>query len=177
MDKDFEFQLRIEKNDDKSEQVRAECRELCDLVDEQGYKHELARYFNGEFEDFYVLATHGDDDKIIGAMAMNSSYDTAQGHLKRGNIYINATVVAPEFQGRGVSRAMFNYLEEHLDGFKLMQTSVRAENEASRRSREKQGFAVTREWESGEQKGVFMARPVEPTRATKRWEDAEPEMR
>ena len=189
--KDFEIELSMVRSNHSNETngLRHEAIAICMDIDKpenrgQDLEHELDRYFRGQYEDFYVMARHAETGEVVGAMAMNSSFDTAQGHLKKGHIYINATVVKPEYQGIGVSRLMFEYLMEHLDGFKQVQTSIRAENARSRKSREKMGFTVTREWETDPeydrdgkvvregQKGFYMALNVEPTAATKRWQDA-----
>ena len=90
------------------------------------------------FEDIAELAVtaYKQDGELVGAMSLSPKF------ARDGCLYMHGTVVAPELQGRGISRAMFNYLHQHLREYSHIQCDINPKNTKSMVSRKKMGFEV-----------------------------------
>ena len=121
-------EISILKVEDCAEvrEVFKECLAICEEIGSfQGFFSSVGKASG----DYIVIAKS--DGNIVGAMTVESFERT---------LFIICTIVKPDMQRRGISRAMLRHLEEHGKGHDSVCSSILCSNPASVESRKKMGF-------------------------------------
>ena len=154
------------ENDGKNSELKkllVQCTNVCDEISNENgirLREDFIPTFKRSDVDFYVMATELETGEVVGSMAMNEENSVMS---------IESTIVKPSMQGRGISRQMFRYLEEHLAGFEGVCSHIAKSNKESIHSRIAMGFKNV----DGSASSEFF-KPADKTQTTKRWQDAQP---
>jgi len=173
MEQQFDITLRImarEPGNLELESLLAQCRAICqDMEKDAGGSWVLPEYFSSDDDetDFFVFAQSR--QKVVGAMA-NTVFRYKS--TDRPSLHIQATVVRPELQKRGISAEMFKYLEQHLKGFDRVTSMIDHGNSISQLSRFAMGFETDAYQNSEIIRTLFKV--VDPKKTVKTWHEARP---
>jgi len=169
----FDIQLRIIKVDQKNSELAdllRECRDISTEILISGNRQQLTSVFDIQREaaDYFVVAQEIKAGQVVGSMALKN--------LDPGELFISATVVRLQFQGRGISQEMMKYLEKHSSEYVEFSSHVTAGNPQSTKSRIAMGFNIDPTWQDADGCLRFF-KPVDQKKAEKTFQEAETEIR
>jgi len=169
----FDVVLQIHQNNTEDKEflkMLAECVVICDEIQQTNNPQKLNSSFQPKpgAKNDYLIAIEPQSNKVIGAMNLlrRPSIDT---------IHISATIVSPEFQGRGISQQMFKYLENHAKLYKEFTSVVHTSNTQSLDSRLVMGFKVRGVVATTGDRNNRLYKPVDDSHAIKTFEESQPE--